>query len=127
MIVRLTPIVIFLLTSVTGHAQSPVNLDDALEEALQTEKTQEEKRRSVTQLLDPGQLEAVLASRLDEVQHDQPWQAMVWPHASKFGARSKPTFQANLPGRLSRPRQIIGQVFGLLVGCGKNKKKIIPA
>ncbi len=66
MIVRLTPIVIFLLTSVTGHAQSPVNLDDALEEALQTEKTQEEKRRSVTQLLDPGQLEAVLASRLDE-------------------------------------------------------------
>ena len=66
MIVRLTPIVIFLLTSVTGYAQSPVNLDDALEEALQTEKTQEEKRRSVTQLLDPGQLEAVLASRLDE-------------------------------------------------------------
>ena len=66
MIVRLTTIVIFLLTSVTGYAQSPVNLDDALEEALQTEKTQEEKRRSVTQLLDPGQLEAVLASRLDE-------------------------------------------------------------
>ena len=55
-----------MLVSFSAYAKPPVNLDAALDEALQSEKAVEEERKSVTQLLDPGQLEAVLESRLEE-------------------------------------------------------------
>ncbi len=49
-----------------GYAKPPVNLDKALEETLAESQAKEGERPSVTQLLDPGQLEAMLTTRLEE-------------------------------------------------------------